>query len=62
MRKPNRLPPREPANDFDRMGWEICKFTSGSQTACVCERQRTRCCVQVEEVVKRQLSILTGKR
>lgn len=60
MRPPRRIPPREPANDFDRIGWEICKFSNGQ--GCACEKTRSRCCVSVENAVERILKILKGER
>lgn len=57
MAKAHRPLPPEPATDFDRIGWEICKFANGPE--CACEKRRTRCCVSAERTVERVLGILS---
>lgn len=74
-RRPNRPPPRPAAqdpDDFDRMGWEVCRFANGSAKGqnqhtmhhgtCDCENKRVACCDSVRPTVEAILGILMRRR
>lgn len=73
MRRPRPLPrpPAQEPDDFDRMGWEVCRFGNGharGQTAatmhhgsCHCQNRNIACCDSVRPTVEAILAILVNK-